>query len=159
MSQHHAQHLAPEPKDGDFVAYLAQIEQRQLKAMREGHPPSPAPVAPPPLPSVTARPHKQDEASTPYTPMNKHQAEAIVDVLKNQAKAKVGASANEFVGGLVIGFVALVFFLSGLSGGHMVPMLIGIGLAWLAFTRLRKAFAGDGADLARRLRRRSGNMS
>ncbi len=76
-----------------------------------------------------------------------------MDVLASQSSARTAVSSQDFVGSLIIAFVALVFFLAGASGGHVVPMLIGAGLGWLAFTRLRRVFRGESGDLAARLKR------
>jgi hypothetical protein len=156
----HPNLLGAEPKDGDFVAYVAEIERRQMAAM---HAPRVAPPAPAQPPSLGPAPHApsahgpspRDVAASAgeRPPLNKAQAAAIMDVLTSQSSARTAVTSQDFIGSLIIAFVALVFFLAGASGGHVVPMLIGGGLGWLAFTRLRRVVRGGSGDLAERLKR------
>ncbi len=156
---HHPGLIGAEPKDGDFVAYLQDIERRQMAAMRDArtaNPPAPQLPAARPTPASTGARRPAPQSSTSHgerPPLNKAQAAAIMDVLASQSTARTAVSSQDFVGSLIIAFIALVFFLAGLTGGHVVPMLIGAGLGWLAFTRLRRVFRGESGDLAERLKR------
>jgi hypothetical protein len=155
--------IGAEPKDGDFVAYLLEIERRQIAAMdaaRLTDGPSsipPLPGLPAPSPGAARRPSKaaaqQEPANDAHAPLNKEQAAAVLDVLSSHSQARTALVSQEFVGGLVIALVALFFFFAGVTGGNAIPVLIGAGLGWLAFTRLRKAVRGAGGDLAERLQR------
>ncbi len=156
---HHPGLIGAEPKDGDFVAYLREIERRQVSAMHEARlasPPAPQLPAARPTPATAGVRGPAPHASTSHgerPPLNKEQAAAIMDVLSTQRGPRVGVSSQDFVGALIVAFVALVFFLAGATFGNVVPMLIGGGLGWLAFTRLRRAFRGETGDLAERLKR------
>lgn len=139
--------IGAEPKDGDFVAYLLEIERRQLAAMDAARL-TDGPSSVPPLrglPTQAARTGRR--------------ASAHVQDRTALSESNAGArstSAQDFIGGLVVALIALVFFLAGLSEAQFVPMLIGAGLAWFAVSRLRRALRGPGhgtGDLAERLER------
>lgn len=156
--------IGAEPKDGDFVAYLLDIERRQLAAMDAARL-TDGPSSVPPLPGLGApAPDPARRAATPAAaahtsphderpPLNKDQAAAVLEVLSSHAQARTALVSQEFVGGIVIALVALFFFFAGAVGGNPIPILIGTGLGLLAFSRLRKALRGTGGDLAERLQR------
>jgi hypothetical protein len=156
--------IGAEPKDGDFVAYLLEIERRQIATMDAARltdgPSSVPPLPGLPAPSPGAGRHASTQAAARHRPthdaqqpLNKAQAAAVLDVLSSHSQTRTALVSQEFVGGLVIALVALFFFFAGGAGGHAIPVLIGAGLGWLAFTRLRKAIRGGGGDLAERLQR------
>lgn len=99
---------AGEPKDGDFVAYLAQIERKQLahlpaaaQAMAPGEATQGA-AAQPPGPASATQP-----AAKPLPPT--------------------------LVGGLVLGLIGLFFLMLGLAGdGGWIAAAIGAFLLWRA---------------------------
>jgi hypothetical protein len=154
--------IGAEPKDGDFVAYLLEIERRQIAAMDAARL-TDGPSSVPPLPGLPAPSPNAGRASTAaaqrgpmqdeHPPLNKAQAAAVLDVLSSHSQVRTALVSQEFIGGLVIALVALFFFFAGAAGGNAIPVLIGTGLGWLAFTRLRKAVRGVGGDLAERLQR------
>jgi hypothetical protein len=95
------------PKDGDFVAYLAELERRQL-------PPS-QPTGPTGAHPLTAKP-------TPILPIAKPVAMAV---------ANAGAIAKSFPVGLVV--IALVLVIAGaLFDGGIFLIVIGVFLLWQA---------------------------
>jgi hypothetical protein len=155
--------IGAEPKDGDFVAYLLEIERRQIAAMDAARltdgpssvPPLPGLPAPSPgaarRAATTAAPHRPTHDE--HQPLSKEQAAAVLDVLSSHSQARTALVSQEFIGGLVIALVALFFFFAGVVGGNAIPVLIGTGLGLLAFSRLRKAVRGTGGDLAERLQR------
>lgn len=134
-----------EPKDGDFVAYLAQIEKRQLAAL-----PSRSPHTPPAMTGPHTPPTEDREDWTERAPLTGAEAERVRQQLAldaGQRKAVVGAA--------FMGLFGLIFTVMGLAGdGGIVALLIGIFLLWRAWTALRKALAtmsGTQRDLAARL--------
>ncbi|MCA3218188.1 MAG: hypothetical protein ING59_06455 [Burkholderiales bacterium] len=160
----HAGLIGAEPKDGDFVAYLLDIERRQLAAMDAARlingpssvPPLlglPAPAPRPGQRASTQAASRRGRAHDEQAPLNKEQAAAVLEVLSSHSQARTALASQEFVGGLVIAAIALFFFVAGAAGGNVVPVLIGTALGWLAVTRLRKAFRGGSGDLAERLQR------
>ena len=128
--------LAEEPKDGDFVAYLARIEQRQLAALPvifPGNAPGQVPKAESPsdrAPALTAA-----------------QAEALRARLH-----RGGGQARQLVGAAFFGLFGLFFALAYLlDAGGVVTLLIAVFLLWRAavlFGRARRA-AADPAGASR----------
>lgn len=127
-------HPAAEPAHGDFVAYLAQIEKRQLEAIR---------IASPSL--ATAVDDARVGTDNAPTPLNRQQAIALLDTLKRQAAQ--GAKANpRLISAIIPAFVGLVFLLSALAGDAGVFGIgIGVFLFWIASKQLREALH-DGAS-------------
>ncbi len=100
-----------EPRNGDFVAYLAEIEQRQVAAM---HSPEP--------PKFTAHPAEIPAAKTP------NGAGVVVPPTRSAMKPK-----SDWVGPLILTSAAV--FLIGVSlidNGGPFPALIGAFLLWRA---------------------------
>lgn len=127
-------HPAAEPAHGDFVAYLAQIEQRQLEAVR---------IASPSL--ATAVDDARDDTDSSQAPLNRQQAAALLDTLKRQATQGVKANPR-LISAIVPAFVGFVFLLSGLAGdAGIFGIGIGIFLFWIASKQLREALR-DGAS-------------
>lgn len=99
---------AGEPKDGDFVAYLAQIERQQL-----AHLPSGAPTAP--------EGEAKDAAAMPS------------QTATSTAQPATKPLPPALVGGLVLGFIGLFFLMVGLAGdGGWIAVAIGAFLLWRA---------------------------
>lgn len=135
---------AGEPKDGDFVAYLAAIEKRQLAtlATQTGH------AAPPGLTGPhTPRSDSQAAADMTSAPLNATQAEAL------RARLKADAGAGLPIGAVLMAVIGLVFIVQGLlTDGGIVLLLIGLFLFWraaVAFKRLATQIGRQ--DLAARL--------
>lgn len=109
---------AGEPKNGDFVAYLADIERQQLLSMHA--------------------PHRLEPPSTkPIRPLTGAEAAA----LKERVRAQ-GISAAGFFVALVLALVGLVLLLAGLKDGGLVPTLLGAFLLWRAVVGLRRSLRG-----------------
>lgn len=138
--------IGQEPEDGDFVAYLAQIEQRQVRTLHA------APAHAPPG-MVTPAP-----AGTSPDPRDRARADALIETLRQKATGATGLSPQQFLGALVLAFAGLVFVLAGLSARDgVVPIGIGAFLFFLAWRRLKRPLAGGSAtgDLAERLKGKS----
>jgi hypothetical protein len=131
-----------EPKDGDFVAYLAEIERRQLLALPTH--------AAPTIESSQGPQGAHGPASYDTAPLNAAQAEAL------RAKLKQGiGDPKHLVVAAFFGLLGLVLLVQGLLGdGGIVTLLIGAFLLWRAAISLRKAASANGVtqrDLASRL--------
>lgn len=139
------------PKDGDFVAYLAEIERRQLQQMPQVPPAGsdgpglnkasssgavPAPAAPSPA-------HVHGGAQT-VEAAAREQARAL------KAKLREPALPQRLLVGFLLMFVGTVFVLAGLPQGLLLLSAIGAALAWFGFKDVKKALGGGG-DLAERL--------
>jgi len=122
-----------EPKDGDFVAYLAQLEQRQLDALRTRAAPHP-PLA-----------HPDAPASDGDAPASGH-AQAEADALR-QLFAAEARQRNRLIGAAVLGLAGVYFTASGLLGdGGLLALLIGLALLWMTWTTARRALRPRPAD-------------
>jgi hypothetical protein len=123
-----AGHPAAEPANGDFVAYLAQIEKRQLQAIRTA---APTPGA--------VLDNARDRADDPSTPLNREQASALLETLKQQATQGVKANPR-LINAIIPAFVGVIFLLSGLVGdAGIFGIGIGIFLFWIASKQWREA--------------------
>lgn len=134
-----------EPKDGDFVAYLAEIERRQLLAL-----PAHAAHTSPTIESGNGPQGANGPASYDKAPLSSAQAEAV------RAKLKQGLGDHKHLGAAAFfGLVGLVLVVQGLLGdGGIVMLLIGGFLLWRAAISLRQAAGASGMsqrDLATRL--------
>jgi hypothetical protein len=134
-----------EPKDGDFVAYLAEIERRQLLAL-----PTHAAHTSPTIESNQGPQGANGPASYDTTPLSAAQAEAL------RAKLKQGiGDPKHLVVAAFFGLLGLVLLVQGLLGdGGIVTLMIGAFLLWRAAVSLRKAAGANGMsqrDLATRL--------
>lgn len=132
-----------EPKDGDFVAYLAEIERRQLLAL-----PAHSANTPPTIDSSHGP--QGAHGGSNDTPLTASQAEAL------RARLKQGAGASKhMVAAAILGLLGLVMLVQGLLGdGGIVTLMIGAFLMWRASVSLRKAAGASGMsqrDLATRL--------
>lgn len=136
---------AGEPKDGDFVAYLAQIEKRQLAALpvRSAH--APPALTNPHTPRADDRDTWADRA-----PLSASEAERVRQQLKLDGGQRKGLVAAAFMA-----LFGLFFTVQGLVGdGGMIALLIGVFLLWRAWASLRTALNGMSTaqrDLAARL--------
>jgi hypothetical protein len=134
-----------EPKDGDFVAYLAQIEQRQLAAL---------PTRPAHVPHGLTTPHspraEDKENWTERAPLSASEAERVRQQLTLDAGQRKGLVAAAF-----LALFGLIFTVQGLVGdGGIIALLIGAFLLWRAWAALRKALRAMSTaqrDLATRL--------
>ena len=132
-----AQHNLPaaEPKDGDFVAYIAEIERRQMESVRlHGGAQLPARSAPAP----------QDGSKA----LTAAQAEALRARLRGS-----GDGARAFLGAALLWLFGLFFLVQGLVGdGGLIATAIGALLLWRAWVAGRKAFSASlPADQAARI--------
>ncbi len=92
-----------EPKDGDFVAYLAQIERQQLAQV-----PAAAPAAADHAPKGAAAAQQPAAAAKPKPRTN-------------------------VAGGIVLGVIGLFFLMLGLAGnGGWISLALGAFLLWRA---------------------------
>lgn len=129
-------HPAAEPANGDFVAYLAQIEKRQLLAIRASTPASGAMLD-------DAHGSAEDAAS----PLNREQASALLATLRQQATQGVKANPR-LINAIIPAFVGVIFLLSGLVGdAGIFGIGIGIFLFWIASKQWREAMR-EGAGKA-----------
>lgn len=137
---------AGEPKDGDFVAYLAQIERRQLAALKHGHVlhTSPHPSQPASLSAAQgAAPH------TAAAPLTAAQAEAVRARLKQSA-----GDARHMLAAAAFALFGLFFIAQALLGdAGLFGLLIGGFLWWRAAVAARKLVGASPSsrDLATRL--------
>lgn len=136
-----AQHNLPaaEPKNGDFVAYIAEIERRQMESVKlHGGAQLPARTAPAPSPAPTS-------GSKPLTAA---QAEALRARLRSS-----GDGAKAFLGAALLGLFGLFFAVQGLLGdGGLIATVIAALLLWRAWVAGRKAFSTSlPADQATRI--------
>jgi hypothetical protein len=112
---------AGEPKDGDFVAYLADIERRQLLSM--------------------SAPHRLEPPSAGSSRrLTGWEAAALKERLRGRK-----ASALGFFGPLLLALVGLVVLLTGLKDGGIVPTLLGVFLLWRAAVGLRRSLKAGSA--------------
>jgi hypothetical protein len=137
-----------EPKDGDFVAYLAQIEKRQLAALaalpaRSAH--TPPELNGPHTPSTETH-----EDWTERAPLGAAEAERLRQQLALDSRQRKG-----LVGAAFMGLFGLFFTVQGLLGdGGIVALLIGVFLLWRAWIAVRAALGAASTaqrDLAARL--------
>jgi hypothetical protein len=124
----HPGHPAAEPANGDFVAYLAQIEARQMQAIRSN------------APSLgDAVDESRQGSAAPDVPLNREQAMAVLESLKLQATQGVKANPR-LINAIIPAFVGLIFLLSGLAGdAGIFGVGIGIFLFWIAARQWRDA--------------------
>ena len=136
---------AGEPKDGDFVAYLAQIEKRQLAALpvRSAH-------APPALTSAQTPRTDDRQHWADRTPLSASEAERVRQPLKSDS-----GDGKGLVAAALMGLFGLIFTVQGLVGdGGLIAVLIGVFLLWRAWVSLRtslRAMSPAQRDLAARL--------
>lgn len=111
---------AAEPKNGDFVAYIAEIERRQVAAAHAG---------------AHAAPAASKEAA--HAPLADAQAEALRARLRMQAP-----DPKAFVGTALLALFGLFLLLQGLlSDGGPIAVLVGAFLLWRAWVALRRALS------------------
>jgi hypothetical protein len=134
-----------EPKDGDFVAYLAQIEQRQLAALSHATLHAPPALSGPHTPTTESKEHWTGRA-----PLSPGEAARLQQQLKLDAGQRKG-----LVGAALLALFGLFFAVQGLLGdGGIVAFLIGAFLLWRAWAAVRKAMSRASSaqrDLAARL--------
>jgi hypothetical protein len=134
-----------EPKDGDFVAYLAQIEKRQLAAL-----PARAAHTPPTLTGPHTPSTESQEDWTERAPLGAADAERLRQQLALDSGQRKG-----LVGAAFMGLFGLFFTVQGLlADGGVVALLIGAFLLWRAWIAVRKALGAGSTsqrDLAARL--------
>jgi hypothetical protein len=120
--------LGQEPRNGDFVAYIDELQRQSAARMRaQSHTP---------LDAGTARPSKEhDEAHTPAA-LTRRQVEEMMTRLARQ-RASRGAGAGPVLAiGIALILAAAVFDLGA------VPLLAGIVLVlWSIVRRIRSARA------------------
>ena len=134
-----------EPNDGDFVAYLAQIEKRQLAAL-----PARAAQTPPTLTGPHTPSTESQEDWTERAPLGAADAERLRQQLALDSHQRKG-----LVGAAIMGLFGLFFTVQGLlADGGIVALLIGAFLLWRAWSAVRKALGAASTsqrDLAARL--------
>jgi hypothetical protein len=122
--------MGEEPPNGDFVAYLEDIERRQMLAMSRAH------RMPLVAPGTTGK-RRSVQAPTPVPGEQSSAAGAAPSPLS----LPVGASPATFVGALGLALIGLIFLLSGLTGEtSTVLAIVGAVLLWQAWKRLRGIF-------------------
>ncbi len=110
---------ADEPKDGDFVAYLAQIERQQLEHL--------APIA-------RAAPTEAARRVAPAQPAPSHRAAAAAPAMA--------------LGSVVLAAIGLFLLLFGLVGnGGWIAAAVGAFLLWRAAKSLSTALRNPSPDL------------
>jgi hypothetical protein len=122
-----------EPPDGDFVAYLEDIERRQLDSLARPH--------------ALAHPSPQGGVQGAGKPLSRDEARALIERLR---------AARTFFplpGGallmLAVGALALANALFG--DGGIVALAIGVALLWGAIRRLIAGARGSAPAAARPL--------
>ncbi len=150
-----------EPRNGDFVAYIEQLERESAARLRAG---GGAQIVELPNTPINVRPSSAGTASSARTSssvrspaaesdgpvLNRPQAEDLVDRLKDVARnapRENRASAGPAVA-LVGGGLMIVHALVG--NGGIVALIIGIGLVVWGFRRLRSLTSGSTADRLRK---------
>jgi hypothetical protein len=108
-----------EPPDGDFVAYLEDIERRQLAAMNQPH--------------ALAHPSPQGGAQVAAAkPLSRNEARALVERLR-VSRAALPLSAGSLLM-MIVGALALANALFG--DGGIIAFAIGVALLWGPIRRL-----------------------
>jgi hypothetical protein len=134
-----------EPKDGDFVAYLAQIEKRQLAAL-----PTRAAHTPPSLNGPHTPSTESQDDWTERAPLGAAEAERLRQQLALDSRQRKG-----LIGAAFMGLFGLFFTVQGLlADGGIVALLIGAFLLWRAWIAVRRALGAASTaqrDLAARL--------
>jgi hypothetical protein len=109
-----------EPRDGDFVAYLEQLQRESAARLAAGH----APMAGP----VEAAAHAPGAASAPA--LTRQQAEAL--------RARLAGGNREIVPAMLLA-IGLVVFLGGfLVDGGFASLVVGLGLIIWSLNRLAR---------------------
>lgn len=139
-----------EPKDGDFVAYLAEIERRQLAAL-----PARATAGPNAGPTTGLTPSTtggaDEEDSDRVAPLTQAQAEELRRSLQDTKTKRSGS--NTLVPAAIFAIFGLLLVVHGLAdGGGIVPFLIGAVILWRVMLTFRRAASSSSQrDLAARL--------
>jgi hypothetical protein len=151
-----------EPRDGDFVAYIDQLQRESaarihaqsqvgmIETAAHGMPQSAAPgAAPRPMPHPAARIQSAATGSNHGLPAL--DAREAQELLARLARSR---PATHFVSGAVAAAVGALLLLYSLIGsGGVLPLLIAIGLLWWAVPRMRRA-SGDISAAGRQHARR-----
>lgn len=117
-----------EPRDGDFVAYVEQIEREQLARALAPHS-----LSGPSAADVVAR---SQQSAAGSTRLNAAEAQRVLQKLQ-QAGATGRSTPRGALIGAAIGVALIAFGL--LAEGGTVLVLIGIVLLWHSFGKLRAA--------------------
>jgi Flp pilus assembly protein TadB len=153
-----------EPRDGDFVAYIDQLQRESaarihaqsqigmIETAAHGMPQGAArpDAAPKSIPHPAARTGSAASRSDHGFPaLDAHEAQELL------ARLARSRPAAHFVSGAVAAAVGTLLLLYSLIGsGGVLPLLIAIGLLWWAVPRLRRASAdisAAGRQHARRI--------
>lgn len=128
-----------EPKDGDYVAYLAALERRQLSALAGERAKSPTSALPKAPAAATSAPKTSESAAGPLT---REQAQQLLQQL-----GRVRDAAGRFdAAALVPGIIGLVLVLIGLAlDGAWFFILIGAFLIYQMIRSLRRRAAQGSA--------------
>jgi hypothetical protein len=119
-----------EPKNGDFVAYIREIEQRQLAAMQRPH----APMTPAQVDAGRGASGGERKALTP------EEAKQLVEKLRATGRSFSTVDMLR----LVFGFVLLV---TGLFGdGGLLAIAIAAALLWSPVRRIAALLRGAGTS-------------
>ncbi len=151
-----------EPRDGDFVAYIDQLQRESAARIRaqsqvgmietaaQDRPQSAAPgAAPKPTPHPPVRFESAATGSNHGFPAL--DAREAQELLARLARSR---PATHFVSGAVAAAVGALLLLYSLIGsGGVLPLLIAIGLLWWAVPRVRTA-SGDISAAGRQHARR-----
>lgn len=150
-----------EPRDGDFVAYIEQLQRESAARIRAqsqvpmvelpaNTPPrtgAPRPANPPPsglgpAGQATRRGSMSGDETAPV--LDRRQAEEMLARLARSGATSQNASASV---ALAIGIVLLLSWFAFDTGA--LPFLVGLGLTLWAASRLRRATRQSATDAAR----------
>ncbi len=126
-----------EPRDGDFVAYVEQIEREQLARALAPHSLS--------RPSADDAVARSQQSAAGSARLNAAEAQRVLQKLQ-QAGATGKSSPRGALIGAAIGVALIAFGL--LAEGGTVLVLIGIVLLWHSFGKLRAAVRATSAARA-----------
>lgn len=115
----------PEPRNGDFVAYVEELQQASAARVLSSSPP--AGIGHPQVGNSTSK-------DAEPTPLRRLEADVLVSRL---ASRRATASPLGPAIGVLIG---IVVFLHGAVTGGVLTLLIGFGLIFWAARRLARAF-------------------
>ena len=144
-----------EPRDGDFVAYVEQLQRESVARILAQSHAGMIETAPRPGAMPKALPHPAPRTGS-AAPGSDHGVPALnareaQDLLKRLAQSRPAAQFTSGAAAAAVGAVLLLYALIG-SGG-ILPLLIGVGLLWWAVPRVRRA-SGDISAAGRQHARR-----
>jgi hypothetical protein len=139
---------AREPPNGDFVAFVEQIEREQLARAMQPHR----------LPHLTAggKVVTDDDTDRSQRPLSSTEAQRLLQALKSKgpvgAKLPRGAMIGLFLGAALIAFGLL-------AEGGMVLVLLGALLLWHNLRRLHRSASATAGSAAQEVERAFGHKA